>query len=42
MTVRSGISGRDVRRREFIGLVIGASLPFAARAELPREGYPER
>ena len=27
-----------MRRREFIGLVIGASLPLAARAEAPREG----
>jgi len=27
-----------MRRREFIGLVIGATVPLAARAELPREG----
>jgi putative ABC transport system substrate-binding protein len=27
-----------MRRREFIGLVIGSSLPLAARAEAPREG----
>jgi putative ABC transport system substrate-binding protein len=27
-----------MRRREFIGLVIGATLPLAARAEAPREG----
>lgn len=27
-----------MRRREFIGLVIGATVPLAARAEAPREG----
>jgi putative ABC transport system substrate-binding protein len=38
MTAPSPISAVAMRRREFIGLVIGATLPLAARAELPREG----
>lgn len=38
MTAQLRISAIAMRRREFIGLVIGASLPLAARAEPPREG----
>jgi putative ABC transport system substrate-binding protein len=38
MTARSQTSAIAMRRREFIALVVGATLPLAARAELPREG----
>jgi putative ABC transport system substrate-binding protein len=38
MTARPQIPAIAMRRREFIGLVVGATLPLAARAELPREG----
>ena len=37
MTAPSRILPIAMRRREFIGLVVGATLPLAARAELPRE-----